>query len=150
MIVNVSSIAGKRGIPARSEYSASKFAVQGFTEALRAEMARFEIDVLSVCPGLTATNFSQNMIENKARVPMDHLRSMTPETVAEKALAAMEKGKHEIILTGKGRMLVLVSRFFPRLVDRIAASKVRKIFRDEIEARRGHVKLPQEPVGAGK
>ena len=66
-IVNISSIAGKRGIPARSEYSASKFAVQGFSEALRAELAKDGIDVLVVCPGLTQTNFSQNMLEQKAR-----------------------------------------------------------------------------------
>src|SRR5437660_1993856 len=60
-IVNISSIAGKRGIPARSEYSASKFAVQGFSEALRAELAKDGVDVLVVCPGLTQTNFSHNM-----------------------------------------------------------------------------------------
>src|SRR5579859_1133445 len=61
-IVNISSIAGKRGIPARSDYSASKFAVEGFSEALRAELVKDRIDVLVVAPGLTQTNFSQNMI----------------------------------------------------------------------------------------
>src|SRR5262245_29793349 len=54
-IVNISSIAGRRGIPARSEYSASKFAVQGFSEALRAELYKDGIDVLIVNPGLTQT-----------------------------------------------------------------------------------------------
>ena len=49
-ILNISSIAGKRGIPARSEYSASKFAVQGFSEALRTELVKDGIDVLLVCP----------------------------------------------------------------------------------------------------
>jgi short-subunit dehydrogenase len=135
MIVNISSIAGKRGIPARTEYSASKFAVQGFTEALRAELVRFDIDVLSVCPGLTATNFSQNMLENKAKAPMDHLRSMTPEKVAEATLRAIEKGKHEIVLTRAGKILVWLSRFFPRLVDRLSARKVRQLYREEIEGR---------------
>src|SRR5262249_44291851 len=71
-VVNISSIAGKRGIPARSEYSASKFAVQGFSEALRAELAKDGIDVLVICPGLTQTNFSHNMIEQKAKMPLDH------------------------------------------------------------------------------
>src|SRR5262245_41187949 len=61
-VVNVSSVAGKRGIPARSEYSASKFAVQGFSDALRAELAKDGVDVIVVCPGLTQTNFSQNML----------------------------------------------------------------------------------------
>src|SRR5436305_8539592 len=67
-VVNVSSIAGKRAIPARSEYSASKFAVQGFSQALRAELAKDGIDVLVVCPGLTQTNFSANMIDQNALV----------------------------------------------------------------------------------
>jgi short-subunit dehydrogenase len=132
MIVNISSVAGKRGIPARSDYSASKFAVQGFTEALRAEMVRFGIDVLAVCPGLTATNFPQNMIENKARVPMDHLRAMTPEQVAAATYRAVERGKHEIVLTWQGKAMVWLNRLFPRLVDFLAARKVRRLFSDEL------------------
>ena len=134
-IVNVSSIAAKRGIPARSEYSASKFAVQGFSEALRAELAKDDIDVLVVCPGLTQTNFSKNMIEQKARVQMDHMRGMTAEEVARQTLRAIERGKNEVVLTFAGKLLAFVSRFFPRLADRIAAKKVRKVFRDEIAAR---------------
>src|SRR5262249_25816226 len=112
-IVNISSIAGKRGIPARSEYSASKFAVQGFSEALRAELAKDGIDVLVVCPGLTQTNFSKNMLEQKARVQMDHLRGMTPEAVARATLRALERGTTEVCLTLPGRLLVWVSRFLP-------------------------------------
>jgi short-subunit dehydrogenase len=134
-ILNISSIAGKRGIPARSEYSASKFAVQGFSEALRAEVAKDGIDVLVVCPGLTQTNFSQNMLEQKAKMPMDHLRGMTAEAVAEATLRALERGRNEVCLSLKGRLLVLVSRFLPRLADRIARRKVRALFRDEIAAR---------------
>jgi short-subunit dehydrogenase len=144
-IVNISSIAGKRGIPARSEYSASKFAVQGFSEALRAEMARFGIDVLVVSPGLTQTNFSQNMLEQKARLQMDHMRGMTAEDVAAAALGAIERGSNEVCLTLQGRLIVLVSRFFPRLADRIAARRVRALFRDEIAARH---QLPVRPAPA--
>jgi short-subunit dehydrogenase len=135
-IVNVSSIAGKRGIPARSEYSASKFAVQGFSEALRAELAKDGIEVLVVCPGLTQTNFSQNMLEQKARLPMDHLRGMTAGAVARAALRSLERGRHEVCLTLQGKLIVLVSRFLPRLADRIAARRVRALFQDEIAARR--------------
>ncbi len=135
-IVNISSIAGKRGIPGRSEYSASKFAVQGFSEALRAELAKDGVDVIVVNPGLTQTNFSKNMLEQKARVQLDHLRGMTSEDVAEATLRALEKGKNEVTLTFKGRLLVLFSRFFPRLVDRIVRRKVANIFKDDIEERR--------------
>jgi short-subunit dehydrogenase len=137
-IVNISSIAGKRGIPARSEYSASKFAVQGFSEALRAELDKDGIDVIVVNPGLTQTNFSQNMLEQKARLPMDHLRGMTAEAVAAATLRALERGTHEVNLSWSGKLLVFVSRFFPRLADRIAARKVRAAFRDELAAAKEH------------
>jgi short-subunit dehydrogenase len=135
-IVNVSSIAGKRAIPARSEYSASKFAVQGFSEALRAELAKDGIDVLVICPGLTQTNFSKNMLEQKAVLKFDHLRGMTSAQVAAKTLRALERGKNEVTLTFQAKLIALVSRFFPRLADRIAGRKVRSLFADEIEARR--------------
>lgn len=141
-IVNISSVAGKRGIPARSEYSASKFAMQGFSEALRAELAKDRIDVLVVCPGLTQTNFSQNMLEQKARMPMDHMRGMTADKVAQAIIRSIEKGRNEICLTAQGKLIVFMSRFFPRWADRIAARRVRALFRDEIDARR----KSQEPI----
>src|SRR5581483_6961969 len=118
-IVNISSIAGKRGIPARSEYSASKFAVEGFSEALRPELAKDGVDLIVVCPGLTQTNFSKNMIEQKARAQFDHMRGMTSEEVAKATLAAIERGSRQVVLTFKGKLLALVSRFLPRLADRI-------------------------------
>ena len=134
-IVNISSIAGKRGIPARSEYSASKFAVQGFSEALRAEVAKDGVDVIIISPGLTNTNFSRNMIEQKARVQYDHLRGMTPEEVAQATIRAIERGTYEVNLTLQGKLIVLINRFFPRLADRIAAKRVREAFKDELAAR---------------
>jgi short-subunit dehydrogenase len=134
-IVNISSIAGKRAIPARSEYSASKFAVQGFSEALRAELAKDGIDVLVICPGLTQSNFSKNMLEQKALVQLDHMRGMTSEQAARAILRVIERGKNEGTLGFKAKLIALVSRFFPRLADRIAARKVRSLFREEREAR---------------
>jgi short-subunit dehydrogenase len=133
-ILNISSIAGKRGIPARSEYSASKFAVQGFSEALRAELAKDGVDVLLVCPGLTQTNFSHNMLEQKAALQLDHMRGMTAEAVAEATLRSLERGRNEVCLSLNGRLIVLVNRFFPRLADRFAKRKVYNLFREEIAA----------------
>jgi short-subunit dehydrogenase len=135
-IVNISSIAGKRAMPARSEYSASKFAIQGFSEALRAELVKFGIDVIVVAPGLTQTNFSNNMIERKALMQIDHMRGMSAEDVAEATLRAIESGKHETVLTFKGKLLAFFGRFLPRLADRLAAKKVRSLFKDEIAAKR--------------
>jgi short-subunit dehydrogenase len=153
-IVNISSIAGKRGVPARSEYSASKFAVQGFSEALRAELAKDGIDVLIVSPGLTQTNFSKNMLEQKARLQMDHMRGMSSEDVAAATLAAIERGTSETTLTFQGKLMVFVSRFLPRLADRIAARRVRALFVDEIAARQREKSatppLTREPSAGAK
>jgi short-subunit dehydrogenase len=91
---------------------------------------------LVVSPGLTRTNFSQNMLEQKAVLRMDHLRGMSAEAVAEATLRSLERGRNEVSLTLGGRLIVLVSRFLPRLADRIARRKVLSLFRAEIDARR--------------
>ena len=135
-IVNVSSVVGKRALPARSLYSSSKFAVAGFSEAIRAELAKDGIQVIVVSPGLTQTNFSQNMLEAKAKIQLDHLRGMTSEEVAGATLRAIEKGKTEVTLTLQGKMLLLVNRFFPWFVDWKAKKTVRGLFADEIAERR--------------
>ena len=145
-VVNISSIAGKRGLPARSEYSASKFAVQGFSEALRPELAKDGIDVLVVCPGLTKTNFSQNMLEQKAFLKFDHLRGMTAEQAAGAVLTSLARGRSDVTLTLQGRLLVLVSRFLPRLADFIARRKVLALFPEEIAARRAGKKEKTQAV----
>jgi short-subunit dehydrogenase len=135
-ILNISSIAGRRGIPARSDYAASKFAVQGFSEALRAELAKDGIDVLLLNPGLTMTNFSRNMIEQKAKVQLDHMRGMTSEQVAQAALSQLAWGVHEKTLTFQGRLLLWVSKWFPWFVDWMSKRRVRSLFKDEIESRK--------------
>jgi short-subunit dehydrogenase len=69
-------------------------------------------------------------------MPVDHLRGMTADAVAEATLRAVERGTTRVVLTFQGKLLTLVSRFLPRLADRIAAGKVRALFREEIEARK--------------
>jgi short-subunit dehydrogenase len=154
-IVNVSSIAGKRAIPARSEYSASKFAVQGFSQALRAELAKDGIEVLVISPGLTQTNFSKNMLEQKAKMAIDHMRGMSAEDVARATLRAIERGRNDIVLTFKAKLIALVNRFLPRLADRIARKKVIALFEDEIARRRQEkmdraAKAATAPAGAAR
>jgi short-subunit dehydrogenase len=87
-------------------------------------------------PGLTQTNFSKNMLEQKAKMQMDHLRGMTSEQVAEAALRAIEKGKNNLNLTFKGRLLLLVARFAPAIIDFFARKKVKELFAEEIAARK--------------
>jgi short-subunit dehydrogenase len=134
-IVNISSVVGRRALPARSLYSSSKFAVAGFSEAIRAELAKDGIDVIVVNPGLTQTNFSKNMLEAKAKISLDHKRGMTSEEVAEATLNATAAGKYEVTLTREGKMLLLVARFFPWIVDMKAKKTVRGLFADEIAER---------------
>jgi short-subunit dehydrogenase len=135
-IVNVSSVVGRRALPARSLYAASKFAVAGFSEALRAELAKDGIDVIVVNPGLTQTNFSKNMLEAKAKISLEHKRGMTAEQVADATLDALAAGKAEITLTAQGKLLVLVNRFAPWFIDWKAKKTVRELFADEIAERK--------------
>jgi short-subunit dehydrogenase len=134
-VVNISSILGRRAIPGRSLYSASKFAIEGWTQAIRAEFARFDIDVITVNPGLTQTNFSQNMLERNAKQSLDHMRGMTPKQVAVATLDALAAGKLVVNLTFQGKALLFANRFLPGLVDRISKKKVRQLFADEIAQR---------------
>ncbi len=134
-IVNISSVVGRRALPARGLYSASKFAVAGWSEAIRAELAKDGIDVIVVNPGLTQTNFSQNMLENTARLSMEHNRGMTSERAAEATLDAVAAGKAEVTLTLRGKLLVLFARLAPWVVDYFATKKVRGLFKDEIAER---------------
>jgi len=131
-IVNISSIAGLRGIPARAAYSSSKFAVEGFSEALRAELFKDKVDVLVVCPGLTQTNFSQNMLERKAKIQMDHKRGMTADEVALETLESMRRGRERVLLTRDAKRISFITKFFPRIADRIAKRKVAGLFKEEM------------------
>jgi short-subunit dehydrogenase len=135
-IVNISSVVGKRAWPARSYYSSSKFAVAGFSESIRAELAKDGIDVIVVSPGLTQTNFSKNMLEQKAKLQLDHLRGMSSEDVALAVLRAVERGSADVTLTFKGKLLVIVNRLIPWFIDWKAKKTIRKLFAEEIAERK--------------
>ncbi len=116
IIVNVGSILGHRGIPHSSEYCASKFALQGLSESLRAELAPRGIDLLVVSPGTTDTEFFAHAIERTA-VPWGEQRGVPSAYVARCCADAMCRGKHEIIVNWRGRLLVLLNRLSPRAAD---------------------------------
>ena len=71
-------------------------------------------------------------MERKSRLQVDHLRGMTAEQAAEATLRAIARGKDEVTFTAQGKLLVTISRFFPRLVNRIVARRVRSIYADEM------------------
>jgi short-subunit dehydrogenase len=120
MIVNVGSILGHRGIPGSAEYCASKFALQGFSESLRAELAPSGIDVLVVSPGTTRTEFFERAIDAAQNRRPQRL-GMEPSVVARRTIAAIRRGKHEIVVGASGKLLVWANRLFPRLLDAILA-----------------------------
>ena len=121
IVVNVGSILGHRGIPLSSEYCASKFAVHGLSESLRAEFAPLGIDVLLVSPGTTETDFDTHRIEKLTETPWPEQRGVSPESVARATVRAIRLGRHEIIPNARGRLLCWANRVSPRLVDRFMA-----------------------------
>ncbi len=124
IVVNVSSILGRRGAPYSSEYSASKFAVHGFSEAIRAEFTRHGIDVLVVSPGTTQTEFFDSVVEKVGEPTWPEHTAVTAEAVAGKIVRAMKRGRHEIIPYGWGKVLCWLNRLSPSMVDRIMARYV--------------------------
>lgn len=122
-IVGVSSIAGYRGLPGRSGYSASKFALQGWMEALRTEMLSAGVHVMWVCPGFTASNIRHAALNKDGKAqgesPMDESAMMTAEEVAEHVLKAIEQRKRTLVLTFTGKRTVFMNRFFPAWTDKL-------------------------------
>jgi short-subunit dehydrogenase len=127
-IVNIASMCGRRGLPAWSEYSASKSALCGLTEALRGEMVRFDIDVLLVVPGLTRSNLGQHLLRNEGKMAIDFASGMPPEEVANRIVHALERNRTETVLGRDARWMLRINRFLPGLVDRLLARKVRKLY----------------------
>jgi short-subunit dehydrogenase len=127
-VVGVSSIAGYRGLPGRSGYSASKFAMNGWLEALRTELLDSGVNVMWVCPGFTTSNIRNAALNRKGEAqgesPLDEGKLMSSEECAEHIADAITKRKRTIVLTGQGKQTVFLNRFFPAMADKL----VRKFF----------------------
>lgn len=127
-IAGISSIAGYRGLPGRSGYSASKFAINGWLEALRTELLDSGTNVMWVCPGFTASNIRNVALNREGKShgesPMDESKMMSAAVCAAHILTAIRKRKRSLVLTFTGRQTVFLNRFFPSLADKM----VRKFF----------------------
>jgi short-subunit dehydrogenase len=115
MIVNIGSVLGHCAVGLKSEYCASKFALHGFSDALRIELAQTRIDVLLVSPSTTDSPFFDAAIEDSTGINWKGGRATPPDVVARKTLVAMRRGRHEIILTPGGKALVWLDRLAPWL-----------------------------------
>ncbi len=122
-IVAISSLVGKFGTPLRSGYAASKHALHGFFDSLRAEVEDRGIHVMLVCPGFIRTDISIHAVtgDGSKQNKMDDAQAagMSPERLAEKLIRGLEKGKREIYIGGKERFAIHLKRFFPNLFARI-------------------------------
>jgi short-subunit dehydrogenase len=117
IVVNIASVLGHRAAPEMSEYSASKFALRGLSQALRTELYPLGIDVLVVSPGTTTTEFWENVVDGDGKTRWPRWGAVPAASVARATVRAIRRGRHEIIPNFPGWCLSLVNRVFPRLID---------------------------------
>ncbi len=123
VIVGISSIAGYRGLPGRSGYSASKFALNGWLEALKTELYASGTHVMWVCPGFTTSNIRNAALDKNAKAqgesPMDEGSMMSSEDCATHIIHAIEKRKRSLVLTFPGKRTVFMNKYFPAWADKL-------------------------------
>jgi short-subunit dehydrogenase len=117
-VVNIGSILGRRAMPFNADYCASKFALAGWSEAIRPELARHGIDVVLVNPGTTRTEFFEHLIEKTGETPWRKQRGATASDVARATIAALQCRRAEVVVGTSGKLLLWLNRLAPRWVDR--------------------------------
>jgi len=121
-IVGISSIAGRKGLPGRSGYSASKFAMEGFLETLRTENLKKDLHVLVARPGFTASNIRNTALgsdgNEQGESPRNEKEMMSAEEVATHIYHAVKNRKRDLVLTTNGKLVVLLNKFFPGMMDK--------------------------------
>jgi short-subunit dehydrogenase len=120
-LVGVSSIAGYKGLPGRTGYSASKFAMNGFLDSLRVENLKTGVHVMTACPGFTASNI-RNTALNKAGAQqgessLDEQKMMSADEVARLIVDGIENRTRTLVMTGQGKLTVLLNKLLPGVLD---------------------------------
>jgi short-subunit dehydrogenase len=126
LLVNVASVLGRRAIPGCTEYCASKFAMAGWSEGLRAELASRGVHVLLVCPGSIQTSFRENLIEDRIRYGWQRGRGISADRCAQQIVRAMKRRQNEVVITTEAKLLVWLNRLVPWLIDGIMARLARR------------------------
>jgi short-subunit dehydrogenase len=120
-LVGVSSVAGFHGLPGRTGYSASKFAMHGFLETIRIENLKKGLHVMILAPGFTTTDIRRRALlangEEQGESPRDEHRLMPPEYVAKWVIKGIRRKKRNKLLTWESRLTALFQRILPDLVD---------------------------------
>lgn len=130
-VVGIISIAAYMGLPGRTGYGASKYAIRGFLETLRVENLKTGLHVLLAAPGFTASNIRSTSLTAtgvpQGKSPRDEGKMMSAEDCAKHIINATVKRKRELILTFKeGKLTVWLSKWFPSLLDKLAYNHMAK------------------------
>ena len=129
-IVGVSSIAGYKGLPGRTGYSASKFAMNGFLDALRVENLKTGINVITACPGFTASNIRNTALDENGKQQgestLHEEKMMTSDEVAKIIADGVENHVRTLIMTGQGKLTVFLSKILPGLLDKLVYNTIAK------------------------
>lgn len=129
-ILATSSVSGKLGSPMRAGYCASKHALHGFFDALRAEVFDNNIKVLLLCPGYIKTDVSLNALSTDGskhgKMDENQNQGMSAQECAQKIVKAIEKNKEEVYIGGKEILGIYIKRFFPKLINKIVRKQAPK------------------------
>ncbi|MDP3915417.1 MAG: SDR family oxidoreductase [Bacteroidota bacterium] len=130
-LVGVISIAGYVGLPGRTGYSASKFAIRGFLDTVRIENLKKGLHVLVAAPGFTASEVRKVALtedgSQQGETPRDESKMMSAEECAGHIVRAIEKRKRSLILTfTEGKLTVFLGKFFPALLDKLTYNHMAK------------------------
>lgn len=122
-IAGISSIAGYRGLPARTGYSSSKFAMQGFLESLRTELLHSGVNVMWAAPGFTASNIRNVALGAdggaQQETPLAEDKLMTAKDCADLIFRGIARRKRTVIMTAQGKATVWLNKLFPGLMDKM-------------------------------
>jgi short-subunit dehydrogenase len=129
-ICGVSSTAGLVGLPGRTGYSASKFAMKGFLDSIRTENLKKGVHVLMAYPGFTASNIRVTSLTKdgtpQGKSPREEGKMMSAEDVASHIYSAIEKRKSSLVLTFEGKAVAILNKFFPSWVNKMVYNKMAK------------------------
>jgi short-subunit dehydrogenase len=129
-IIGVSSVNGFRGTPARTAYTASKYAMNGFFESLRTEVMKKGVHVLVACPGFTATEIRKNAMlgdgSTQAESPREENKMMSADEVAAAIFSATLKRKRDLVLTKEGKLVFFLNKWVPGIMDGIVYNHMAK------------------------
>jgi short-subunit dehydrogenase len=130
LIVGISSLAGRTGVPTRTGYSAAKHAMTGFFDSLRIELEDSGVAVTMIYPGFVATGIRENATGPDGKPilvsPVKEGEVMSVEDCARRIVTAMERREREVVMTARGKIGLILKVFAPSLIDRIARRAVEK------------------------